>query len=427
VLTGIVPSTGERRSGAPLSAACSAKRRFVSGRGQEPQSERILLRLRMMHQSRSNAPQLRVGGRHSNDVARGGAERPRPGRPPAVVLRILGVLVGAACLLAVIYLLGAKLLFPSYLHGAARRAGLQLEFSSLASRYPGELRITEPRLFVPGGDAALQADSLEAELPWRSLLTSNPGVGTARADGAELEWPKGHLGPFDVRLRLRSRPSGSGGAGWLAIDGRQTTLRTPNAELGLVLRARLEVYHWSTEGGSLHVELGEGTIEASHLSLQRAPTERAAARRVEPSDLHAILRVDAGTVFEGHDFYLLGRGHVQGGDASIAFDWLGVDDAVRWMLSDLVDQPFQLEATTRICGKGLDLEDIRFSSGVTGATGALHTDGDSWRGAISLRRGSLVLGVTVLPSGANANLSPAPYWLDGELAQVGSACANTVL
>lgn len=107
--------------------------------------------------------------------------------------------------------------------------------------------------------------------------------------------------------------------------------------------------------------------------------------------------------------------------------WLGADDALRWMLSELVHHPFQLEASARICGRGLELEDIRFSSSITSAGGALHTNGESWRGAISLRRGSLLLGVSVLPSGATARLSPAPHWLVSELAKLTSSCANAVL
>lgn len=384
------------------------------------------MRFRVVDESDNPSPRQPAPPGRPHDDDRAAAPRGRAARRRASSVRVFGICAGAACLISLAYLAGAALLLPPYLRGAAASAGLELDFSSIRSLYPGELRVIDPELAAPGGDASLHARELHARLPWRSLLSSEPGTGVARAHGAALEWTKGYLGPFEVKLRLRTQPSGSGRAGWLAIDGKQTTLRAPKAALEFALRARLEVYHWSTDSGALHVELGEGTIEASHIALERAPSDPA-ERGAERSDLHAILRVDAGTVFEGHDFSLLGRAHAQGGDASVGFAWLGVDDTVRWMLSDLVNQPFQLEATTRICGQGLDLEDIRLSSGVTLAAGALHTDGESWRGAISLRRGSLVLGISVRPSGATAAISPEPYWLASELARLPNVCADTVL
>ncbi len=340
--------------------------------------------------------------------------------------RRVGIVSSFAVLVGAAYLIIAPRVLSSYLRREAERAGMELTFASVSTMYPGDLRIDDLELRLPSAGVTLLARSLEAWPRWRALLGNEPPIEVIRASDVELTWADGSVGQFDVQLRV-SGESGEAGSGWMALEGPQATLTTRGKTIDFALQARLELQHRGSEAsGPLQLTLGDGVIDASDIVLTSPQRPRAPAASRGDTGLRVILRVEAGRFVAPGGLSVLGRAHVKGPDAGAGLDWANADAGARWMLDELVGQPFELEAALHLCDAGLEIDDIRVRSGVTQGEGALRYDDGAARGAVLLRRGALNIGVTLLPDGAQALLSPEPRWLARERDDLGEPCASAV-
>lgn len=338
-----------------------------------------------------------------------------------VIASSCALLIGAA------YLVFAPIVLSGYLRQAAARAGMDLTFASVSTLYPGDLRIEAPQLRMLAADVTLSARSLEARLRWHALFGDEPPIDVVRASDVELSWAGGSLGTLDLELRV-SGDSSADGSGWMSLEGPRTTLTTPSRTIDFSLRTRLELQRWSVpDSGPFQVRLGDGLIEASDIASRSTGPSDVPAEKRGHTALRALLRVEAGRFAAPDELTLLGRVHVKGADAGVGLDWANADAGARWMLAELIGQPFELEAALQLCGAGLTLDDIRLETGLTQGTGVLRSVGDESRGALVLRRGSLSVGVRLLPGGAQALLSPEPGWLVKERSELDRPCAAATL
>lgn len=335
------------------------------------------------------------------------------------------VLAGAAlAVLWVAYFIGVAMLVPDELRRAADRAGLRLEVGSVRSLYPGELRIRDVELEIRSIGAFVSARQITVDPNWRSLFSSASAIEEARASQLALRWARGSFGPIEARMRGPAKPSGDSDYRMLEMDGTGARWRSATQAATLTLRGRVELRYDESEPGRIRrVVLGEGVIDLSEVVLVDARRATAVVEADAPLGISALLRIESALFDAKRGFEAAGRLYVKGPDASIGLDLARARESVRWMLSELEGQAFELESILRACGTGLALDGVHLASGLTLASGALRFVAGAWTGALQVRRGSFSLGVSVVPRGIQTRLSPQPFWLDAELARLRNVCA----
>lgn len=322
------------------------------------------------------------------------------------------------------YFVGMAAVAPGELRDAAERAGLKLRVGSVRSLHPGELRVRDVELELPSVGALVSARELTLDPNWPSLFTAAPVVEGAQAPQLELRWASGSLGLLDARVRTPVVPSGEPGYGLIEIDGVGARWRTAAHAGTLTLRATLVLRHRQFEPGRpARVTLGDGVIDLSDVTLLEAPGSMALVAEGDGRlGMHAMLQLESATLDAERGFQTAGLVYLEGADASVGLALAGARESVRWMLSELEGQAFELEASLRACPAGLALDGVRFESGLTRASGALRAAAEGWSGALHVRRGSFSLGISVVPRGIETRLSPQPFWLGSELGRLPGVC-----
>jgi hypothetical protein len=327
-------------------------------------------------------------------------------------------------LLWVVYFVAVAALVPGQLRQAAKRVGLKLEVGSVRSLYPGELRIRNVELELLSVGAIVSAREVVITPSWRALFSSAPLLESARASHVALRWASGSLGPLEARVRKPAVPNRNLDDGVLEVEGAGARWQTTARAATLTLRGSVELRHDEFEPGeSARLVLGDGVIDVSDIAVvetSRGPALGAAsAGRL---GMHAMLRVENALLDAARVFEVAGRLYVRGDDAGIWLDLAGAPESVRWMLSELEGQPFEIEASLRACPTAVAFDGVRFQSGLMVGTGALRRAAEGWSGALQLRRGSFSLGISIAPGDVQTLLSPEPFWLDAERARLRDAC-----
>lgn len=322
---------------------------------------------------------------------RGDPSERRSRRWLRAALRAVLLAAGCAALLHVCYLIFAWQVLPDQLVASARDSGVELELDSLRSPHPGRIVLGAPILHAAHG-WSLRAERLDATsrgylpfgAPWQLDRCSVSGLFIMQDDAS--------IGPIHAAIAapLNAIP------GHVEASASQARARAGEWDLTLALALRAKLEYWRDIG---EFRVGQGSLSITTL---------------EP-ELHAVVHLEAAAVSPGERLRASGRLTLTGDDAGLWLDMARADDTVRWLLSELEGQHFDLRATILVESGWLHAQDVRFEAGPTRARGALRSDGEALFGALLVRRGQATLGVSLSDAGVRAQLMPPPHWLSLEL------------
>lgn len=333
--------------------------------------------------------------------------------------------VASLALIWVAYVLYVTNWVPGELREAAARSGLELELGSVRSLYPGELRVRDVELAAPAIGAVVTAERVVVDPGWRSLFSPASG-NEARVSGLALRWASGSLGPLDARWRGLATSGRASSEATVALEGDGVRWQTAAHAATMTVRGYVELrYHQLEPDGTARAIFEDASIEASRIVLVGASRATVAAAAGDHHfGIRANLHLENATFDAERGFEAAGTMSVRGDDAGVVLDLLGARESVRWMLSALVGQSFEVASSLRTCRSGAALDGLRFESGLTRASGALRAAADGWSGALQVRRGSLSIGISITPGGVETLLAPQPFWLDTELALIRDVCVR---
>lgn len=340
------------------------------------------------------------------------------GRVRQAVWRGACLLIGVVLVLAVGHLILTRVVLPSYLRSLAAQAGLALSFESLASTYGGQLELGAPALRAEAG-WSLRAERLEANLDVSSLLGGELLLERAHATGARVAWNGNHLGPSEVRLRFEDLPEG-GRSGSASVDGPGARLQLAGRSAQFDLEGRVRLKDWS--GAATGLRLGEGAVSASGVSLgpalDGAPKAGGAAAPPEAPSLRASLRWPEAAFSHERGLSMVGELSAAGADAGIWLELAAADATLRWMLSGLSGQPFELTAEVSARGDRWALRELQLETGLTRARGGLFIAAEGPRGAFLVLRGTGAIGILLKGDAIRTRMMPGVEWLPRELEQL---------
>lgn len=325
----------------------------------------------------------------------------------------LAVVAGVlACMLAIeaIYLVFAATVLPRRVQDEFHRAGVELTFDELRSWFPTQIAL---EAVVLRGDEswAVRAEQVVAAMGfdegWR--------VQRVYASGVSLDG-EARAGPFELRLDMPTATS----AGHSSLVGDDVSGSIGKWVMQMDVHVAGRIEQWSAEE---EIRIGDMGVTLSGLDLSSLTSSSAASQTggTEPlsaaesrsgvARVNAHLDVQSASISAGQGASIQGAVMLTGTDAGIWLDLAGAGGALRWMLSDIIGQPFTARGQVHARDGWLSVEQVELEIGPSRAQGALRTDGDRIAAAFLVRRGSSAIGITISEAGVSVRAMADPAWL----------------
>jgi hypothetical protein len=158
------------------------------------------------------------------------------------------------------------------------------------------------------------------------------------------------------------------------------------------------------EQSQTSITFDSGTIHARRLGQQGVPSRPSSA-------LSASLSLSRASWSHSAGFELGGTLTAQGADAGALLTLAHADPGARWMLNEVVGQPFTAQLQASLTSARLALEHVEIATDGVTADGAVAIADGGARGAFLVERGRLNLGVQVTKDGLQLRLAPPRVWL----------------
>jgi hypothetical protein len=301
----------------------------------------------------------------------------------------------------------------------------------LAGKFSLELTRSPTQALAP----ARWRGATRGELNWRTaslsdLLDSGPdwvvtdarlafelhGVGTTPAAGSFAELHARELRapplPFEscnlVLREARIRVEGDEPAGAPNQPGGSLSAQSPSADLFCGESAGAFAVEADTrfrlpESKDPSVALESGTIHARR-SGPVAPSGSSSA-------LNVTLSLSRASWSRSTGLELGGALTARGPDAGSLLTLAHADPGARWMLNELVGQPFAAKLALSFSPARLAFERVELETDSVAANGAVAIGDDGAHGAFLVERGRLNLGVQVTAGGLRLETAPTRVWL----------------